>query len=290
MIERSPPTPEQAERQPSPRAREPGYYYPEDEISLVDLWNVLMRRKLLILALTILCVMAATLYSLVTTPIYESQAVVLVGKTPATGPLENPDELIQRLRQAYRVGDDTEGAREMPYVEAISLNKREADHVVTITARAETPQQASQFLQTVIDKLMEEHRVHFEQAAALIKSHLLSLTSQTEAFQSQIALIQAEMDQVREVNPVQASVLAVESGKLMAQLPALEQRRNQLQLDLLDSRSYASQLLRSPTVAAKPVQPRPKLNIAIALVLGVMLGVFGAFFAEFLHAARKPPL
>ena len=285
MVDRPTPSAEPQER-PHPRyTHEPGYY-PEDEISLVDLWNVLMRRKLLILAITILAVMAATLYSLAATTIYESQAVVLVGKTPATGPLENPDEMVQRLRQAYRVGDDTEGAREMPFVEAISLNKREADHVVTLTARAEAPQQASQFLQSVVDGLLEEHRARFEQAAALIQSHLDSLTGQTEAFQSQIALIQAEMDQVREVNPVQASVLAVESGKLMAQLPALEQRRNQLQLDLLDSRSYASQILRSPTVAAKPIQPRPKLYIAIALVLGVMLGVFAAFFAEFLHFVR----
>jgi len=288
MVDRTTPTAAAPER-PHPRyAREPGYY-PDDEISLIDLWNVLIRRKLLILALTILSVMAATLYSLVATPIYESQAVVLVGKTPATGPLENPDEMVQRLRQAYRVGDDTEGARAMPYVESISLNKREADHVATITARAETPQQASQFLQTVVDGLIQEHGVRFEQAAALLTSHLESLNSQTDAFQSQIALIQAEMDQVREVNPVQASVLAVESGKLMAQLPELEQRRNQLQLDLLDSRSYASQLLRSPTVAAKPVQPRPKLYIAIALVLGVMLGVFAAFFAEFLTNARREP-
>jgi len=288
MVDRPKPTDEPQER-PHPRyARESGYY-PEDEISLIDLWNVLMRRKLLILAIAILAVIAATVYSVVATPVYESQAVVLVGKTPATGPLENPDEMVQRLRQAYRVGDDTEGAREMPYVESISLNKREADHVVTLTARAEAPQQASQFLQTVVDGLIQEHGVRFEQAAALIKSHLDSLTSQTEAFQSQIALIQAEMDQVREVNPVQASVLAVESGKLMAQLPNLEQRRNQLQLDLLDSRSYASRLLRSPTVAAKPIQPRPKLYIAMALVLGVMLGVFAAFFAEFLTNARREP-
>jgi LPS O-antigen subunit length determinant protein (WzzB/FepE family) len=288
MVDRPTPTAEPQER-PHPRyTREPGYY-PEDEISLIDLWNVLIRRKLLILAITILAMMAATCTAWSPRPSMKAKLWFSWARRLPPVRLENPDEMVQRLRQAYRVGDDTEGPREMPFVEAISLNKREADHVVTLTARAEAPQQAGQFLQSVVDGLLEEHRVRFEQAAALIKSHLDSLTSQTEAFQSQIALIQAEMDQVREVNPVQASVLAVESGKLMAQLPGLEQRRNQLQLDLLDSRSYASQLLRSPTVAAKPVQPRPKLYIAIALVLGVMLGVFAAFFAEFLNNARREP-
>jgi len=55
MVDRPKPTDEPQER-PHPRyARESGYY-PEDEISLIDLWNVLMRRKLLILAISILAV------------------------------------------------------------------------------------------------------------------------------------------------------------------------------------------------------------------------------------------
>jgi len=277
---------DRSEQDPRARYREPAYY-PDDEISLIDLWNVLLRRRLLILGLTVLCVAVAILYSILATPVYESRAVVLIGKAASIGPVENPDEMVQRLRQDYRVGDESEGEREMPYVEAISLNKREADAVVTISARAETPQEASQFLGQVVDGLLEEHETWFKQTVRLLRDRMDTLVAQSQAFESQIVLIQEEMERVREVNPVQASVLAVESGKLIAQLPGLEGRLNLLQLDLLDSRSYPSKLLRAPTVAVKPIQPRPKLYLAISLVLGLMLGVFAAFFAEFLRNARQ---
>jgi uncharacterized protein involved in exopolysaccharide biosynthesis len=37
----------------------------------------------------------------------------------------------------------------------------------------------------------------------------------------------------------------------------------------------------------KPVSPRKKLNIAIAGVLGVMIGVFGAFAAEYFEGGDR---
>ncbi|MFN2349577.1 MAG: Wzz/FepE/Etk N-terminal domain-containing protein [Thioalkalivibrio sp.] len=261
-------------------------YYRDDEISLIDLWKVLNRRRWMIAGATVLCVLAAVMYSLVATPVYESRSVVQIGKVASIGPVENPDEMVQRLLQAYKVGDDTEGGREMPYVEAISLNKRDADHVLTISARAETSQEASRFLSEVVEKVLSEHQGWFDQATAVLKSRLDFVNAQSQAFESQIAVIQDEMDKVREINPVQASVLAVESGKLMTQLPDLEDRRVNVQLSLLDSRSYPTSLLRAPTLTVKPIQPRPKLYVAIALVLGLMLGIFAAFFAEFLSNAR----
>ena len=37
----------------------------------------------------------------------------------------------------------------------------------------------------------------------------------------------------------------------------------------------------------EPVAPKKKLNIAIAGMLGLMVGVFGAFFGEFLENGEK---
>jgi len=261
-------------------------YYRDDEISLIDLWNVLIRRKWMIAGAMVLCVLAAIMYSMVATPVYESRTVVLIGKVATIGPVENPDEMVQRLLQAYKVGDDTEGGREMPYVEAISLNKRDADHVLTISARAETSQEASRFLSEVVEELLSEHQVWFDQATAVLKGRLDTLNALTRAFESHIVTIQDELNTVRKIDPVQASVMAVESGKLIAQLPDMEERRVNLELNLLDSRSYPTSLLRAPTLTVKPIQPRPKLYVAIALVLGLMLGIFAAFFAEFLKNAR----
>src|SRR5690606_33562962 len=143
------------------------------------------------------------------------------------------------------------------------------DHVITLRARAETPEDASRFLEGVAHEILDAHRASFAAAVAVLEARLESLEIQRQAFESQIALIQEEMERVREVNPVQASVLAVESGKLMAQLPELEGRRAEVELNLLEARSYPTALLRAPTVAIKPVQPRPALYAALGLMLGL---------------------
>jgi len=39
----------------------------------------------------------------------------------------------------------------------------------------------------------------------------------------------------------------------------------------------------------RPVSPRPKLNMAISLVLGLMIGIFAAFLMEFLDTSIKTP-
>jgi capsular polysaccharide biosynthesis protein len=46
-------------------------------------------------------------------------------------------------------------------------------------------------------------------------------------------------------------------------------------------------MLQPPTRSAKAVAPKKKQNIAIAAVLGLLLGVFIAFFKEFLANSAK---
>ena len=51
----------------------------------------------------------------------------------------------------------------------------------------------------------------------------------------------------------------------------------------------ASIIIVSPAVEPiKPIAPNKKLNVAIAGVLGLMLGVFTAFFTEYWKESGKP--
>ena len=102
--------PVRSRTEPEPSGRAPAYY-PDDEISLIDLWNVLVRRRWLIAGVTLLCLLVAGLYTTLVTPVYESRSVLLVGKVASIGPVEDPNEMTLRLREAYRVDDDTVGDR-----------------------------------------------------------------------------------------------------------------------------------------------------------------------------------
>jgi len=54
------------------------YAYPvvEDEISLFDIWRILVRYKWMILTVTVLCTLASTLFALLMTPVYRAEALI----------------------------------------------------------------------------------------------------------------------------------------------------------------------------------------------------------------------
>ena len=54
-----------------------GYDLREDEINLADLWNVLVKRRMVILSVAAVATVGAVLYALLATPVYRAEAVFL---------------------------------------------------------------------------------------------------------------------------------------------------------------------------------------------------------------------
>ncbi|NQY25962.1 MAG: hypothetical protein HRT92_02150 [Piscirickettsiaceae bacterium] len=43
-------------------------------------------------------------------------------------------------------------------------------------------------------------------------------------------------------------------------------------------------------ISKKPIKPKKVLILAVSLVLGFMLGVFGALIRSFIHNRQEPPI
>jgi len=54
-----------------------GYYPPEDEINLADLWRVLVKRKKILLGVTAVVTLCALLYALLAPPVYRAEVIFL---------------------------------------------------------------------------------------------------------------------------------------------------------------------------------------------------------------------
>ncbi|MDZ7804370.1 Wzz/FepE/Etk N-terminal domain-containing protein [Thiohalophilus sp.] len=86
----------QTPQQPAPQQ----YYYPDDEISLIDLWNTLMRRKKVLITAFAAVIVVAIIYLLLAKPVYESRAIVEIGRA-GNKVVEDVNVLKQRLLAAY---------------------------------------------------------------------------------------------------------------------------------------------------------------------------------------------
>lgn len=270
---------------------DPGYQ--TDEISLSEIWSILLKRKLLIFIIFGGCLILTGIYLLLAKPVYESRAVIRVGQVGQEGsagslqnsiPLQDPDILVQKLKEEYRVDDDSEGARRLPLLSEVINDGKTEEKIITLTARGSSAAQAREFLTGVTDKLLEQHKQLYDQAIGLQQARLNSLKAQLQQLNETI--IQYDRRINAGSNSALAAILTLEKAKLAEQRPELERQISELALAMSPLYSRPSYVLRQPTLPVKPVQPKKSLYLALAMVLGLMLGVFAAFFAEFLAKFR----
>ena len=78
--------------------------------------------------------------------------------------------------------------------------------------------------------------------------------------------------------------LEVQVNSLKTNIESLNAQINSLRASLDEIKP--TQVIKSPTVSGEPIKPRPLLNIVIAAVLGLFVGVFLAFFQEWWEKSK----
>jgi LPS O-antigen subunit length determinant protein (WzzB/FepE family) len=262
-------------------------YYSEDEISLIDLWQVIVARKWLVLAVIAICVLAAVLVSVFMSPLYESRAVVNIGQVTGVGQLEVPGALVQRLREEYRVDDTSEGKIPPPYLSDVTLSKSGGGDIIEIKARARTAREANRFLSDVTSKLLHQHQAVYDGIRQQLQKRLAVLRNQRDQINSETGLIEKQIRALGDKNASLVATLALEKASLIGQLPELSDEINKLALNLSPVQSSPTKLIRQPTLPVQPVQPRSVLYIVLSMFGGLLLGVFSALLAEYMVNAKN---
>ena len=262
------------------------HYYQEDEIGLIDLWRILAGRKWLIIGVLLVCLAAGAVITAVIKPLYESRAVISIGHIDGVGQLEIPKNLVERLREAYRVGDKTVGPINPPFVSDVSIDKEGAGDNVVIEVQARTPEQGRAFLEQITDKLITADQQRYADIRQQLQSRLRALLSQQENIHREASEIDNRIQALGDTNPNLSATLTLQKSNLLRLLQDVEDRINKLQLNLTSVQSVPTTLIREPTLPVRAVQPRPLLYMALATVLGLIMGIFGAFAAEFFVKAR----
>ena len=134
-----------------------------EEISLVELIVMWLKHwKPAVISGLVVMALAAFLVS-VLTPKYESKVSLQIGSL-GEDLLQSPSVLVARLKALHRVGDDTQGMRPLPRLQAISNNKREDSPVIELTARAYTAESAAEFLSQLTREIVDDHNMDYQKS------------------------------------------------------------------------------------------------------------------------------
>lgn len=257
----------------------------DDEVDLVALWGILVRRKRWILLAFVLCLAAAVGYLIIKTPIYEASVKVRIGQVASAGPFEAPELLSSRLLSEYgeEVADGVKRAR--PFLKRATVPKGLAT-VVELVTEGDSPSDAVSLLTKICNAVQVEHSKNYALNVKYLTERIEYLDLQRRMLMQQLNDATALMEQVKQRDPVQASLIMLERGRLSTALNALDAERPALIQKLSAPQTQATELLGSIAAPAMPAAPKKSLVLALASVLGLMGGVMLAFLVEFAASAR----
>lgn len=261
---------------------------PEDEISLLELWQILWKRKLWIMTCLFACVAAGAAYAFLKAPVYEAGVKLRIGQAgpgPA-GLFEVSDELSARLMAHY--GEDVADGvkRERPFLKRATPQKG-LTTTVDLAVEGDTPEDAVALLERITGEVRKEHEATFDRNVKFLSERLNNLDVQRAALQQQYADASALFDQLKQRDPVQAALIMQERGRLTSSIIGLDAEKPALAQRLSPPQTLPTALLGEISAPTKPAAPKKGLVLALAAVVGLMAGVMFAFILEFVASARR---
>lgn len=279
-------------------------YYPDDEISLYELWDVLCRRWSVIAVTFLLVVTAGLAYALLSPVTYDYRSSVDVGQIyhptaddPADSyrPIESPEATEARLQDEIipRVRRDMSGGERSGFPVRIETPNNQNTLVLISTAEDRHFTAVQEFHAAVVEALLDVNREEYQQqlSVALGSYPALEALNATE--------LQTLEEELQRATPEQEG--SVMQSALMEMIYA--DRVTDLRRDAIEARIRLAQA-RGSIAAIKqgseapemnylaarsntPASASPALIVALTIVLAGMLGIFAAFFTEFVSNARQ---
>ncbi len=324
-----------------------------NEISLVDLWFILCRRKVVFFIVFCLFLFLGVVISLLTPVKYSYTTSIEIGSTVDQGRelIDSPDVLLAKIRESYIPLVLYKHAKSGPDDRVYQISARAPSGSNIIVLESQGPEELSSIylkLQTeIVEKVVTDHRgivevarlglngdrkkiqlkiselrdkakLYIKKSERLDESAAL-LVKQMQEVKQLISLAEKNRDQaVSEVNgslgAMALMVLDNETQQNRVRLAAFEERlyitlpnqrddlkaqlannkraqarQGQLidEIDVRLSNARETKAIVPPMQSLKPVGTSKKLIVVLSILLGGLVGIFSAFFIEFVISVRS---
>lgn len=279
-------------------ARFPEEYRPSDEISLYDLWDVLVRRWWIVAGLTVLTAVLGFAYTVLVPSNYEFRSTIDLAKVYVGGGdfKEVEAASVSEARLLNHVVPRTRRALEDSLNDVPRVQVREAAGVrITLTSRvpATRSDDVSTVHEAIADELRESQQPELEEMIELrtapLETAVEDLREEIEAINQQMAAL-AEGSLSRDSDETLARFVEMQELQALRRDVASRRRelnRAELDIALVSDYSRATAISGVATQSDEPVGAGRAIILLLSVLLGGMLGLITAFFAEFVYRANS---
>jgi uncharacterized protein involved in exopolysaccharide biosynthesis len=250
----------------------------DDEINLRDYINVLIKRKVTIFVVFFLCVVFAAFYSFTAPKVYKVEETIRIGQVD--GSLISKLEAT-RLIRSKNILEPVVGALDKDLSlsglkGSIKIEEVKGTAFLTVSINYNNPERAIKILKNIADNFIQYGNSLYAKKIKLLEERMEALEIQKQSIKKEINSLKGVIkDKVTpDYSLIQDALTSYE-----AIYSQLDDKIYSLKVKLANARNF--ELFEPPLKPENPISPKKKQNIAIAAVIGLMLGVFIAFFREF---------
>lgn len=239
--------------------------YKDDEISLIDLVKILVKRWKIMVLVFLIVVLGALVYVLLTERSYEYVSIYQVAEESPGSALETPSSVLAKVNNLY-LGSETRKLREAEGLEGLPFE-------VVVTNPDDT---------SLIRLGSEASEDSHELVTQMHEALLARMTEgQRERLESHQAALEQRLQSTERVLEAAEQSSSENAGELIA---SYTERLAELQQDL--DQLSEGQVVQVAVQSLEPAGTGGRMIMALALVFGGMLGVIAAFFSQFVVLVR----
>jgi len=244
-----------------------------EEVDLRDVFNVLIRKKKIIVFCAAAGLAAALVANAVLPRVYRAQIKIEAGsfEEPAGKVEESVGKTILLADIAQLKDKIEQGAYGANDKSSCTLKAAAASgsNVVAVTAECADPSAAKNLLSQVAQNIIAEHDK--------------TIAARRQTIEDQVKNYQANAEEIK--NSFQYS--ADRSCSTERYLAASTLKNRIIELEFALSRLDGTAVVLAPTVSETPVKPNPGLNVSLGLVLGFFAGIFAALAKNWWSNAKN---
>ena len=254
----------------------------DDEGGLIDLLLILVRRKGLLLGIFAAAMLTTAVLFFLVEPVYESRAVLAIGSLQNWSAsewgqkkqwLEDPNALGQRLRAQYDLHSSP-------------MDLRHPD-TLTLKVQSNSPLEAQKRLLQATNEILTKHGQILGRYLGKSKTHLTFIEAELADARETLKEISRRLNQEEGLGSTVTALLVVQKAQLVMTVRELGKESVALQLLTSEPATVPTRLLVSPTLSDIPAKPRLAFYLLLGTILGLISGILGVLFAEFVSKLRR---
>jgi uncharacterized protein involved in exopolysaccharide biosynthesis len=274
---------------------------------IAKVWRFLVGSKILIIGVPVIFVALTSTGIQLTKPKWVATAVIQIGQVGQSGVgqglqlIEPPIRAIERMKMksfednvltALKISTEDSDNVARQFRNSLSLKALGTTDLIQVKIRAASPEQASLWAQAVVDRLKEVHERLAQPTIDRLRKQQAELKKQMQTIEEERAnLLKIVSRSIETSGDSRFSANLLLSNLLLqknAELRDFEMRRLEAEEQLTSVRTYPTSLIDRVYVPEKPASPKQLLIIALAGVLGLVLGIVIALIREnFSPKAKK---